>query len=69
MQGRKIKYFAEKPDNMRSPEKMKSTGIYVETNLSENHVRNILAKLLRLFGLKNPDYVIFLKADYSPLHE
>lgn len=69
MQGRKIKYFAEEPNDMRSPEKMKSTDIYVETNLSANHVRNILAKLLRLFGLKISDYIIFLKADYSPLHE
>ena len=54
---------------MCSPEKMKLAGIYVETNLSANNVRNILAKLLRLFGLKISDYIIFLKADYSPLHE
>lgn len=69
MQGRKINYFSESERHMRRPEKLKSANIYVETNLSANQIRNILAKLIRLCGYSITDYNIFLRADYTSLHQ
>lgn len=69
MQGRKIDYFSSTGEHMRKPVKLKSANIYVETNLSANQIRNIVAKLLRLCNLSITDYNIFLRADYTSLHE
>ena len=54
---------------MRKPVKLKWANIYIETNLSANQIRNIVAKLLRLCNLSITDYNIFFRADYTSLHE
>ena len=69
MQGRKIDYFSSTGEHMRKPVKLKWANIYIETNLSANQIRNIVAKLLRLCNLSITDYNIFFRADYTSLHE
>jgi len=69
MQGKKVNYFSKNPDKMRKPVLIENTGVYVETNMSSNQIRNVIAKVLRKFDLKVIDYNIFLRADYTALHE
>lgn len=69
LQGRKIAYFVKDPTGMRKPEKIAGTDIYVTTNMSANQIRNIILKMLSKYNIKRSDYVIFLRADYTALHE
>lgn len=69
MQGKKVNYFSKSTEKMRKPVLIEDTGIYVETNMSSNQIRNVIAKVLRKFDLKVTDYNIFLRADYTALHE
>lgn len=72
MKGRKISYFGYEPIETNTGIKnyhMKNLDIYVWTNLSANHIRNLIRKLLKKYGVKISDFFIYLRADYSPLHE
>jgi hypothetical protein len=69
MQGRKIAYFTKDPTGMRKAELIQGTDIYVTTNLSANNIRNIIQKMLRKYGIPLSEYKIYLKADYTALHE
>jgi len=69
MQGRKVAYFSKDPTGMRKAEIIKGTGIYVTTNLSANSIRNIIQKMLRKYSIPLNEYKIYLKADYTALHE
>jgi hypothetical protein len=68
MKGRKQKLFSTNSANNRSPHKIKDSGIYVETNLSANAIRNLIIKMLQKYSLKTSDFKVFLRADYSSLH-
>lgn len=68
MQGKKVVYFAYSPAAMRKPELISGTKIYAHTNLSANQIRNIIQKMLRKFGISTSDYKMYLKADYTSLH-
>ncbi|NMB45075.1 MAG: replication initiation negative regulator SeqA [Firmicutes bacterium] len=65
MQGRTATYFAESPEGLRSPRKVKGTNIYVMTNLSANQIRNVLERILKRYGIGVADYKVFLRADYA----
>ncbi len=69
MQGKKVNYFSKNPDKMRKPVKLENIDVYIETNMSSNQIRNVIIKILRKFDLKITDYNIFLRADYTALHE
>lgn len=69
MMGRKQKLFSSDPAKIRSPYKLKDSNLYVETNLSANAIRNLIARMLRRFDIKITEYKVFLRADYSGLHE
>lgn len=69
MQGRKNKIFSSNPDDIRQPFKIENSPLYVETNMSANAIRNVIVKMLRKYGIKLSEYNIFLRADYSGLHE
>lgn len=69
MQGRKVAYFSKDPTGMRKPELVQGTDIYVTTNLSANNIRNIIQKMLNKYNIPLSDYKIYLKADYTALHE
>lgn len=71
MRGRKNFYFGHEmveTDTGTKNTKMNNLDIYVWTNLSANHIRNLIRKLLKRYGIKISDYYVYLRADYSPLH-
>ena len=61
LRGRKRPYFTKNPNELRSPERIKSTGIYVETNLSANQIAKLSKNLIILFGYKEKDLYIETK--------
>jgi uncharacterized protein YbjQ (UPF0145 family) len=69
MQGRKVPYFCKDPKGIRAPRKVKGTEVYVMTNMSANQVRNVIERMLRKYAIKINDYKLYLKADYTSLHE
>lgn len=70
MNGKKVIYFSRvQLPNMRAPRKLKSTDLYIETNLSANSIRNIITKALNKYNIRLNNYKIYLKADYSDLHK
>ncbi|MDD4753585.1 MAG: hypothetical protein PHT78_10135 [Desulfitobacteriaceae bacterium] len=69
MQGRKIAYFSKDPTAMRKAELISGTYIYINTNLSANSITNIIQKMLRRYSIPLSEYKIYLKADYTALHE
>lgn len=71
MKGRKHYFFGStliETDTGKKNEKLKNVDIYVWTNLSANSIRNLVRKLLKKFDIKFSEYNIFLRADYSSLH-
>lgn len=68
MQGKKIRYFSKEPENMRKPVQIESTDIFVETNMSSNQIRNVIIKMLKRYDISLADYQVFLRADYTGLH-
>lgn len=67
MKGRKNSYFCKEFIEKKNA-KMKNIDIYVWTNLSSNHIKNLIRKLLKKFSIKINDYYVYLRADYTPLH-
>lgn len=71
MKGRKVSYFGTEEvveDFTVKNEKIPETDIYVWVNLSCNHIRNIIKKMLKKYGISFNDFKIFLRADYKKLH-
>lgn len=52
LKGRKRPYFTKNYDELRNPEKIKGTDIFVETNLSSNAIVKLCEEVLSLFGYK-----------------
>jgi len=48
--GRKRPYFSRNASELRVPQKIEKTNIYVETNLSSNDIVKMCIKILSLFG-------------------
>lgn len=69
MQGRKVAYFSKDPTGMRKAELVQGTDIYVTTNLSANHILNMIQRMLGKYSIPLIEYKIYLKADYTGLHE
>ena len=68
MKGRKIKYFGTAYVESKKA-KMREMDVYVWTNLSANSIRNLIIKMLKQFGIEISAFLIYLRADYSALHE
>lgn len=69
IQGKKVSYFSKNSSSVRKAESVQGTDIYVTTNLSANQIRNIIQKMLLKYRIPQSDYKIYLRADYTPLHE
>mgnify|MGYP005810388861 CR=1 FL=1 len=66
--GRKRPYFTRNQNELRSPEIINGTDIYVETNLSANSILKLAIDLLSLFGYTKDDLSIEVRqngATYS----
>lgn len=49
------------PSELREPEKIKDTDIYVETNLSANSIVSLSKKVIKLFGYDENELIIHTK--------
>ncbi len=56
--GRKRPYFTKSPGELRSPERVNGTDIYVEVNLSANSIVKLSRDILALFGYGPDDLSI-----------
>ena len=56
--GRKRPYFTRNPNELRSPEKIDNTEIYVETYLSANSIVKLSKSIIALFGYREDDLSI-----------
>ena len=61
LRGRKRPYFSKNPNELRKPERINNTDIYVETNLSANSIVKISKKIIALFGYGESDIHIEAK--------
>ena len=59
--GRKRPYFTKNPNELRSPERISGTDIFVETNLSANSIVRLSKSILQLFGYSEKDLKIELR--------
>lgn len=56
--GRKRPYFSKNLNELRAPEQINGTDIYVETNLSANSIVKLSMDILSLFGYTKDDILI-----------
>jgi hypothetical protein len=58
LRGRKRPYFTRNSNELRAPEKINGTDIYVEVNLSANSIVKLSIDILSLFGYTKEDLSI-----------
>lgn len=58
LQGRKRPYFTKNANELRIPEKIEGTDIFVEINLSANSIVKMSLDILSLFGYSEEDFTI-----------
>ena len=63
LRGRRRPYFSKNPSELRSPERISNTEIFLETNLSANRVVRLSRKVLELFGYGEDDLSIEVRAN------
>ena len=56
--GRKRPYFTRNPNELREPERINNTEIYVETNLNANSIVKLSKHIIELFGYREDDLSI-----------
>ncbi|WP_066173787.1 hypothetical protein [Bacillus marinisedimentorum] len=64
MNCRKRRCFSENSAELVNPLQV-SDGLFVETNLSSNGIRNMMVKLLKEYDLNVGDLKVYFRADYS----
>lgn len=67
MVGSRIHYFGTKHVPYKN-EKLSNMDVYVWINLSSNGKRNIIRKMLKKFNIPITEFLVYLRADYTPLH-
>jgi len=50
IRGRKNSYFSKNSQDLKSPEKISGSGLYVETNLSANQIVKFVHRIITIFG-------------------
>jgi len=68
MQGKKKPRFSCNPTLLRRPQMIGKSGVYVETNLSANDIRNSILALLKKFNFSSDTVKFFMMRDFSSLH-
>ena len=58
LQGRKRPYFTKNPDELRVPQQIENSDIYMETNLSSNQIIKIVISVISLFGYSEKDFSV-----------
>lgn len=68
MQGRSRSNFSFNEDDLKKPEKLNDCDVYVETNFSANAIKGLIVKMLRKYGIKIGEFIVFFRADYTELN-
>lgn len=63
MEGKRSKVYSFTKGDLRSPKKIEGTGVYVETNMSANHILKEIIKLLNKYGMDYNEFKIYIKAN------
>lgn len=63
LKGRKRPYFTNNPNELRIPQKITATNIYVEVNLGANSIVRLSQKVIALFGYSKDDLLIHVYRD------
>ncbi len=58
LRGTKRPYFTENMDELRIPQQIENSGIYMETNLSSNSIVNICLNVIALFSYSAKDFSV-----------
>jgi negative regulator of replication initiation len=58
LQGRKRPYFTRNQDELRVPQQIENSGIFMETNLSSNQIVKISLSVISLFGYSERDFTV-----------
>ena len=61
--------FTKNAKALREPTLIEGSGIYVETSKDSIAVRQLVIKMLEIFNIDIKNYKVFLRADYTPIHE
>ena len=67
--GRKRPYFSRDGAGLDTPAKIPDADLYVETHVSARYLKKMISNLLGKYGIPGEEYLIYLKKDFSPLHE
>lgn len=66
--GKKRLKLSRQKERMRKGAEIKDSGIYVETNLSANDIRELIAVMLNAYGISYDAVKFYLSKDLSVLH-
>lgn len=69
LQGRKRPYFSRDGLGLDTPAKIPDADLYVETHVSARYLKKMIANLLGKYDIPEEEYIIYLKKDFTPLHE
>lgn len=69
MQGSTRTYFAYTDDHMNAGKRISGSNVYVETNHNANGICSIIANMLEKYNIPITSVQIYLRSDYTPLHE
>lgn len=72
MQGKSRTYFTKNKETAKSmmvDGRLIGGSIYVETNQNANGICSIIKSILNKYNLPSTLFLIYLKADYTPLHQ
>ena len=69
LQGRKRPYFSRDGADLDTPAKIPDADLYVETHVSARYLKKMIINLLGKFAIPEEEYLIYLKKDFTPLHE
>ena len=58
LRGSKRPYFTRNPNELRVPQQIEDSGIFMETNLSSNSILRISVGVILLFGYSEKDLII-----------
>lgn len=69
LQGRKRPYFSRDGVGLDTPAKIPDADLYVETHVSARYLKKMISKLLGKYDIPEEEYLIYLKKDFTALHE
>lgn len=69
MQGKKKARFTYDAKELRKGKEINNLGIFVETNLSANDIRNIIISMLEKYEISTDAIKIYLSKDFTELHK